>query len=74
MSSRLFESKDHIYSEFQYGIRSVEVNHDSSGYIESIFVYNDFMDTLVKVDLESFKERYPNRFEYFQNKVNERII
>lgn len=58
------------YEELDGDMVTTQVNYDWDGVITQIFVYSEYMDGLVEVNLETFEKRYPSKFSYLQSRIN----
>lgn len=61
------------YEEFEAGMTIFQVNYNFNGVIESLLIYSEFLNGLIKVDLDYFQQQQPIKYNYFQNRVNEAL-
>ncbi len=58
------------YEEFdRNGQPLIQVNYDYEGVIGDIFVYSEFVDRMLKVDLEDFESCAPTRYANLQQRI-----
>ena len=70
LGGNMITNNELVYEEFDGRLVVVQVNYDYDGIINKVFVYNDFTDGLVEVNLEAFESRHPSRYNYLQNRIN----
>lgn len=75
--TKLFERFENVYEELfivnnDWAPR-LQVNYDDLGVIADIFLYSEFTNGLVKVNIELFETRHSTRYAYLQERVNEQL-
>lgn len=60
----------HIHEVLKNNDLQLEAHYDSDGCIGMIFVYNEFVDDMVKIDVDAFERMYPTKFANIQFDVD----